>query len=64
MRILSGLKPSGRPHLGNYFGAIHQWIDLQDEGEGLYFIADLHALDSVRDAEVMKDYTLGAALDY
>jgi tryptophanyl-tRNA synthetase len=64
MRILSGLKPTGRPHIGNYFGAIHQWIDLQQEGDGLYFIADLHALDGLHDADAMRAYTLDAALDY
>jgi tryptophanyl-tRNA synthetase len=64
MRILSGVKSSGRPHLGNYFGAIRQFIDLQAKGEGFYFVADLHALDKVRDAERMRDYTLGVALDF
>ena len=64
MRILSGLKPTGRPHLGNHFGAIQQWIELQDEGEGFFFIADLHALDGVRDAARMRENVIGAALDY
>ena len=43
-RILSGVQPSGKLHLGNYFGAIKQHIALQDEGECFYFIADYHAL--------------------
>ena len=64
MRILSGLKPTGRPHLGNYLGALRQWIDLQDAGEAFYFLADLHALNQVRDAETMRTYTMDAALDY
>ena len=64
MRILSGLKPTGRPHVGNYFGALRQWIDLQSQGDGFYFIADLHALDGVRDRETMRSYTQNAALDY
>jgi tryptophanyl-tRNA synthetase len=64
MRLLSGLKPTGRPHLGNYFGAMRQFVDLQARGEGFYFIADLHALNQVRDAAVLRDYTLGMALDY
>ena len=51
MRILSGQKPTGRPHIGNYFGAQRQWIDLQSQGEAFYFIADHHALNQVRDAE-------------
>src|SRR5215216_2530205 len=50
-RILSGVQPSGKLHLGNYFGAIRQHIALQDEGECFYFIADYHALTTVRDAE-------------
>jgi tryptophanyl-tRNA synthetase len=59
-RILSGVQPSGKLHLGNYFGAIKQHIALQDEGECFYFIADYHALttlgEAVRaDAEVAKE---------
>src|SRR3954449_6539351 len=59
-RILSGVQPSGKLHLGNYFGAIKQHIALQDQGEAFYFIADYHALttlgDAVRaDAELAKD---------
>src|SRR5262245_44366531 len=50
-RILSGVQPSGKLHLGNYFGAIRQHIALQEEGECFYFIADYHALTTVRDAE-------------
>jgi tryptophanyl-tRNA synthetase len=43
MRILSGIQPSGRPHLGNYFGAIRQYISLQEGNEPFYFIASYHA---------------------
>jgi len=50
MRILSGIQSNGRLHLGNYYGAIRQFIELQHEGEALYFIANLHALTTVRDA--------------
>jgi tryptophanyl-tRNA synthetase len=64
MRVLSGLKPTGRPHLGNYFGAMRQFVDLQTRGEGFYFIANLHGLDEVRDAARMRELTLGVALDY
>ncbi len=64
MRILSGIKATGRPHVGNYFGAIRQFLDLQTEGEGYYFVADLHSLDLVRDAEKVRAYALGVALDY
>ncbi|MFV1959138.1 MAG: tryptophan--tRNA ligase, partial [Planctomycetota bacterium] len=64
MRILSGVKPTGRPHLGNYFGALRQFLRFQDEGEGFYFVADLHALDLVRDRDALRAYVEGVALDY
>ena len=63
MRVLSGIQPTGRPHWGNFFGAIRQYIDLQDDNDGFYFIADMHALTTVRDAAALKQYTLDAALD-
>lgn len=63
MRVLSGIQPTGRPHWGNYFGAIRQYIELQEENEGFYFIADLHALTTVRDAEQLRQNTLDTALD-
>src|SRR5438477_2295971 len=49
-RILSGVQPSGKPHLGNYFGAIKQHIELQNEAECFYFIADYHALTTIEEA--------------
>lgn len=69
MRILSGVQPSGKLHLGNYFGAIRQFVDLQEQvkaegGEALYFIADLHALNSVRDPAQLQEFTRGVALDF
>src|SRR5271156_3646507 len=64
MRILSGVQPSGKLHLGNYFGAIRQFVELQAKGEGLYFIADLHALTTLRNAEELRARTLDVALDY
>ena len=63
MRVLSGIQPTGRPHWGNFFGAIRQYIDLQEENEGFYFIADLHALTTIRNAEELRQNTLDAALD-
>ncbi|NND95692.1 MAG: tryptophan--tRNA ligase [Pirellulaceae bacterium] len=63
MRVLSGIQPTGRPHWGNFFGAIRQYIDLQEENDGFYFIADLHALTTVRDADVLRQNTLDAAID-
>ncbi|MBM3980551.1 MAG: tryptophan--tRNA ligase [Planctomycetes bacterium] len=50
-RILSGVQPSGKLHLGNYFGAIKQHIERQDSGECFYFIADYHSLTSLKEAE-------------
>jgi tryptophanyl-tRNA synthetase len=64
MRILSGVQPSGKLHLGNYFGAIRQFVELQNQGEGLYFIADMHALTSTRHAAELRARTLDVALDY
>jgi tryptophanyl-tRNA synthetase len=64
MRILSGVQSSGKLHIGNYFGAIRQFIELQERGEALYFIANLHALTSVRDAPLQRQLTLDVALDF
>ena len=61
MRILSGIQPSGVLHIGNYFGMMKPAIALQDEGEALYFIADYHALTSVRDPDVLRENEIGRA---
>ena len=64
MRVLSGIQPTGRFHWGNYFGAIRQYIDLQHEAEAaFYFIANLHALTTVRDREQLWQLTFDAATD-
>ncbi|MBI4235258.1 tryptophan--tRNA ligase [Candidatus Peregrinibacteria bacterium] len=63
-RILSGVQPSGKPHLGNYFGAFRQHIALQQEYETFIMIADLHALTTIRDAELMRSLTFELALTY
>jgi tryptophanyl-tRNA synthetase len=63
MRVLSGIQPTGRFHWGNYFGAIKQYIDLQDAHDGFYFIADLHALTTVREPDVLRGFVRDAALD-
>lgn len=63
MRVLSGIQPTGRFHWGNYFGAIRQYIDLQDEDESYYFIANLHSLTTISDRDVLRDLTHHAALD-
>ncbi len=64
MRILSGIQSSGRLHVGNYYGAIRQFIELQNEGEALYFIANLHSLTSVKDAALQRELTREAALAF
>lgn len=63
MKVLSGIQPTGRPHWGNYFGAITQYIALQDNEQAFYFIANLHALTTVREKEQLAQYTLDAAMD-
>jgi tryptophanyl-tRNA synthetase len=63
-RILSGVQPSGKLHLGNYFGAVKQHIASQNEGECFYFIADYHALTTIQDREKLAENTRDAALDY
>ncbi len=63
MRILSGIQPSGRPHLGNYFGALRQYITLQKGNEPFYFIASYHALTAVQEPALLREYTMGVALD-
>lgn len=64
MRILSGVQPSGELHLGNYFGAIRQHLELQDEGEAFYFIADYHALTTVHDGPRLAALTRDVAATY
>ncbi len=64
MRVLSGIQPTGRFHWGNYFGAIRQYIELQDQTpNAFYFIANLHALTTVRNREELARNTLDAAID-
>jgi tryptophanyl-tRNA synthetase len=65
MRLLSGIQPSGKLHLGNYLGAMRPQIESQDQGhECFYFIANYHALTSLNDAKLMEEYTQGVALGY
>lgn len=63
-RILSGTQPSGMLHIGNYLGAIRQYIALQRDNDCAYFIADLHSMNSTRDGALRRRYTLDATLDY
>jgi len=64
MRILSGIQPSGVLHIGNYFGMMKPAVALQAEGEALYFIADYHALTSLRDPEALRENSRRVALDF
>jgi tryptophanyl-tRNA synthetase len=64
MRILSGIQPSGVLHIGNYFGMMRPAIELQKEGETFYFIADYHALTSVRDPKTLRENSRLVALDF
>ena len=63
MRVLSGIQPSGPLHIGNYLGAILQYIDLQRGNDAYYFVADYHALTSVRDAGQLKGYVFDVIAD-
>ncbi len=63
-RILSGIKPTGHPHIGNYFGMMRPAIEWQDRGEAFYFIADYHALTTVFDPVKLREYVRGVALDF
>ena len=64
MRILSGIQPSGVLHIGNYFGMMRPGIALQAEGEAFYFIADYHALTSLRDPKALRENSRRVALDF
>ena len=63
-RILSGVQPTGKLHLGNYFGAIKQHIALQNEGMSFYFLADYHSMTTIQDAQLRQTLTHDAAADY
>ncbi|MBI3865014.1 MAG: tryptophan--tRNA ligase [Planctomycetia bacterium] len=62
-KVLSGIQPTGRFHWGNYFGAIRQYIALQQNEQAFYFIADLHALTTIRDPAELRQLSVDAALD-
>ncbi|HOK94566.1 MAG TPA: tryptophan--tRNA ligase [Anaerohalosphaeraceae bacterium] len=64
MRVLSGIQPSGKLHIGNYFGAMRQHLELQAQNEGFYFIADYHALTSNPRPDALMQRTLDVAMDY
>src|SRR5258706_4352722 len=64
MRILSGIQPSGALHLGNYFGMMRPSIELQDQGQAFYFIANYHSMTSLFDAAERRKNSLDVALDF
>ncbi len=55
MRTLTGLQPSGKLHIGNYFGAMEPAVQLQEEGEGFYFIADYHAMTTTQNPDELRE---------
>jgi tryptophanyl-tRNA synthetase len=64
MRALSGIQPSGKLHLGNYFGMMKPALELQEKGEAFYFIANYHAMTTVTDAAALREATRDVALDF
>jgi tryptophanyl-tRNA synthetase len=62
--LLSGVKPTGRVHIGNYFGAMKQFVELQNDYEGYVFIADYHAITTVQNKEELSKGIIDVALDY
>ena len=64
MRVLSGIQPSGRLHIGNYFGAMRQHIELQEGNDCFFFIADYHALTSNPSPQEVAKHSLDVAMDY
>ncbi|MDG1356862.1 MAG: tryptophan--tRNA ligase [Akkermansiaceae bacterium] len=63
MRILTGIQPSGKLHIGNYFGAMQPAVELQDKGEAFYFIADYHAMTSMSNADTLRSNIQDLAID-
>jgi tryptophanyl-tRNA synthetase len=61
MRIFSGIQPTGRKHLGNYIGAIRQYVEGQDRGEAIYCVVDMHAISVDYDPRALREYTLDTA---
>ena len=62
--LLSGVKPTGRLHIGNYFGAMKQWVEMQAEYECYFMIADYHGLNFIQNAEKMRENIYNLTLDY
>src|SRR5581483_2505915 len=64
MRILSGIQPSGILHIGNYFGMMKPAIALQNEGETFYFVANYHALTSLKDPKAVRENSRRVVVDF
>ncbi len=64
MRILSGIQPSGKLHIGNYFGMMRPALELAQKGEAFYFIADYHAMTSITSSDELRQNVLDVALDF
>ncbi len=62
--LLTGIQPSGKPHIGNYFGMMKQVVESQDEYESFPFIANYHSLNTIQNAETMRENIIGVVLDY
>ena len=63
-RILSGIQPSGMLHIGNYFGAMKQYLELQEKNESFIFIANYHAMNTIKDKSILKSNTINVAMHY
>lgn len=63
-RVITGIKPTGNLHIGNYFGAMKPLFEMSKEYQTLFFIADYHALNYIKSAQELKDYTLKLAASY
>ena len=63
-RVFSGARPTGRQHLGNYLGAIHNYVALQEDHDCIYCVVDLHALTTMRDTDKLVEWTYEMALDW
>ncbi len=64
MRVLSGIQPSGIPHIGNYFGMMHPAVELQEQGEAFLFIADYHSLTTQPEPDDLRKQVEGLAIDF
>ena len=64
MKVFSGVRPTGEPHIGNYLGAIKQWLELQEKDECIFSIVDLHAITTPYDPEKMQKNIQELAIAY